>query len=86
MAVVVDTTIPSSALKKKHQACNYHKVRKSIAAGFIKFAHISSIDNIADVLTKPLSCAVFEKLTSEYLFRKPKTVTEQTSDKGQTKK
>ena len=35
MAVVLNTTIPSSALKKKHQACNYHKVRESIAAGFI---------------------------------------------------
>src|SRR5687768_15351959 len=27
MAVVLNTTIPSSALKKKHQVCNYHKVR-----------------------------------------------------------
>ena len=36
MAVVLNTTIPSSSLKKKHQACNYHKVRESIAAGFVK--------------------------------------------------
>ena len=32
MAVVLNITVPSSALKKKHQACNYHKVRESIAA------------------------------------------------------
>ena len=51
MAVVLNTTILSSALKKKHQACNYHKVRKSIAAGYINVAHISSTENIADVLT-----------------------------------
>ena len=37
MAVVLNTTIISSSLKKKHQACNYHKVRESIAAGFIKY-------------------------------------------------
>ena len=59
MAVVLNTTIPSSALKKKHQACNYHKVRESIAAGFIRFAHIRSEENLADILTKPLACALF---------------------------
>ena len=37
MAVVLNTTIPSSALKKKHQAYNYHKVRESIAAGLIRY-------------------------------------------------
>ncbi|HEY9298276.1 MAG TPA: Ty1/Copia family ribonuclease HI, partial [Phormidium sp.] len=75
MAVVLNTTIPSSSLKKKHQACNYHKVRESIAAGFIKYGHIRSEDNVADLLTKPLGRASFEKLTSKYLFRRPKTVT-----------
>jgi len=32
MAVILSTTVPSSALKKKHLACNYHKVRENIAA------------------------------------------------------
>src|SRR5687767_8150348 len=27
MAVILNTTIPSSAIKKKHQACNYHRIR-----------------------------------------------------------
>jgi hypothetical protein len=71
MAVVLNTTIPSSALKKKHQACNYHKVRESIAAGFIRFAHIRSEENLADILTKPLARALFQGLTSECLFRRP---------------
>ena len=75
MAVVLNTTIPSSSLKKKHQACNYHKIRESIAAGFIKYKHIRSEENMADLLTKPLEKAEFEKLTSKYLFRRPKTVT-----------
>ena len=54
MAVVLNTTIPSSTLKKKHHACNYHKVRESIAGGFIRYGHIKSEDNMADILTKPL--------------------------------
>src|SRR5687768_1044169 len=72
MAVVLNTTIPSSTLKKKHQACNYHKVRESIAAGFIEYAHIRSEDNMADLLTKPLGRTLFEQISSEYLFRKSK--------------
>ena len=65
---------PSSALKKKHQACNYHKVRESIAAGFIKYGHIRSEENVADLLTKPLPRTVFERLCSHYIFRRPKSV------------
>ena len=84
MAVILNTTIPSSALKKKHLACNYHKVRESIAGGFINFAHIKSESNMADLLTKPLPRVIFERLTSEYLFRWPKTVTETLLDDGQT--
>ena len=77
MAVVLNTTIPSSALKKKHQACNYHKVRESIAGGFIKFAHIRSEENLVDLLTKPLSHVLYEKLTNHCLFRKAKTTSNQ---------
>ena len=47
MAVVLSTAIPLSVLKKKHQACNYHKVRESIAARFIKYRHIKSKENLA---------------------------------------
>src|SRR5688572_24645856 len=69
MAVVWNTTIPSSALKKKHQTCNYHKVRESIAAGFIRYGHIRSEENVADLLTKPSSKAVFLRLCSKCIFR-----------------
>ena len=69
MAVALNNTIPSSALKKKHQACNYHKVRESIAAGFIRYGHIKSEENVADLLTKPLSKAAFLRLCSKYIFR-----------------
>ena len=72
MSVVLNTTIPSSSLKKKHQACNYHKVRESIAAGFIDFAHVTSENNMADILTKPLTKPLFGKIAYECLFRKSK--------------
>lgn len=85
MAVVLNTTIPSSALKKKHQACNYHKVRESIAAGFIKYGHIKSEDNLADLLTKPLGRIAFERLTSKYLFRRPQTVLQETQLRDDTR-
>ena len=75
MAVVLNTTIPSSTLKKKHLACNYHKIRETIAAGIIDFGHIDSGDNLADIATKPLNKTAFENVTSMYLFRKPKTIT-----------
>ena len=74
MSVVLNTTLPSSNLKKKHLACNYHKVRESIAGGFIIFGHVDSKDNVADICTKPLDTATFDKLRKEYLFRKPKTL------------
>src|SRR5687767_15647101 len=89
MAVVLNTTIPSSALKKKHHACNYHKVRESIAAGFIRYGHIRSEKNVADLLTKPLSKAVFLRLCSKYIFRQAESTqgsASQGSDNKQSKK
>jgi len=71
MSVVVNTTLPSSALKKKHQACNYHCIREAIAGRIITFGHIDTNDNVADVCTKPLNGPQFHKLCEEYLFRKP---------------
>ncbi len=81
MAAVLNTTIPSSALKKKHQACNYHKVRESIAAGFIRYGHIRSEEIVDDLLTKSLGCKLFEYLAEKYLFRRAKTVKEKTTEK-----
>ena len=70
MAVLLNTTIPSSALKRKHQACIHHKVRESIAAGFIRYGYVRSEENVADLLTKPLVRSVFERLCFKYLFTK----------------
>jgi hypothetical protein len=76
MSVVMNTTLPSSVLKKKHNAIAYHRVREAIAAKVINFAHIRSEDNIADILTKPLPNQSFYKLSRKWLFRQPKYLEE----------
>ena len=53
-SVVINTTVPSSVLKKKHCALSYHKVRETIACNVLRFSHIDSNQNYSDVLTKPL--------------------------------
>ena len=53
-SVVINSTLPSSTLKKKHNATAYHKVCEAVAAGIVRIAHISSKMNHSDILTKPL--------------------------------
>ena len=69
LAVVTNTTLPSSSLKKKHNAIAYHKVREAVAAGIVKVAYIPSEWNLADILTKPLSPQDFYRLLYNVLFR-----------------
>lgn len=72
MSVVLNTTIPSSSLKKKHLACSYHRIREAIAGGFVVFGYIPSEANLADVGTKPLGTFAFHRLIDPYLFRYPR--------------
>ena len=74
MSVILNTTVPSSVLKKKHCAINYHRVREAIAGKILRFAKIPSSENLADVLTKPLGRQQFHCLIRKYLFRVPKTL------------
>jgi len=71
MSVVLNTTVPSSVLKKKHLGIGYHRVREAIAAGVIRFCHIPSEENVADILTKPLANAAFHTILKPILFRAP---------------
>jgi hypothetical protein len=75
MAVVINTTLPSSALKKKHQACNYHRVHEAIAAGYIIFGYIPTASNLAYICTKPLGTMLFHSLISQYMFQRLLTTT-----------
>ena len=70
-SVVINTTIPSSVLKKKHCTIAYHQTREAVAARAIRFCHIESEINVADVLTKPLPNPVFHSLIRPFLFRLP---------------
>ena len=70
-SVVLNCTMPSSVLKKKHNACAYHRVREAIAGKILKFTHIPSEMNYADILTKPLPGPQFRELTRPLLFRVP---------------
>jgi hypothetical protein len=54
-SVVLNTSMPSSALKKKHNAVAYHRIREAIAGNILRFVHIPSNKNLADILTKPLT-------------------------------
>ena len=82
MSVVLNTTVPSSVLKKKHNSIAYHRVRECIAAKIVKFFHIDSIVNVADVLTKPLGNLAFHRLVYRWLFRTSPNV-EQERQKGE---
>jgi len=70
-SVVLNCTMPSSVLKKKASACSYHRVREAIACGILKFTHIPSDMNYADILTKPLAGKQFRELVRPLLFRVP---------------
>ncbi len=71
MSVVLNTTLPSSVLKKKMLALCYHRVREAAAARIIVYKHIRSEHNLADILTKTLGGQAFHRLVEQILFRKP---------------
>ncbi len=82
MSVVINTTLPSSSLKKKHLACNCHRIREAIAGHFVIFGHIDSDENVADLCTKPLNIKSFQHLTAKYLFRQPDTLKKAKTPEG----
>ena len=71
LSVVLNTTVPSSALKKQHNAIAYHRVWEGIAGGIICFSCVSSEENLADIMTKPLLSTKFYPLVKELLFQSP---------------
>jgi hypothetical protein len=42
LSVVLNTIVPSSVLKKKHNAIAYYRARQAIAARIMRFAYIKS--------------------------------------------
>ena len=77
--VVVNTTLPSSKIKKKHPSCSIMCVREAVAAVFVWFGHIQSELNIADIATTPLGPHPFHRVTHPDIFRHLATLTKITS-------
>ena len=53
-AVVLNTSVPESTLKKKHHSVNYNYVREAIAAGIVLIFKVDTRSNLADLFTKLL--------------------------------
>ena len=50
-----------SCHRSRHVDRRYFKVRELAFEGVLRVEHVSTKDNVADVLTKPLDLATFEK-------------------------
>jgi hypothetical protein len=74
MSMDLNTSIPSSVLKKKHNAITYHHVREAIAAKVMRFAYVKSDENVSDILTKHLNNERFHYLVKKWLFRVPEII------------
>lgn len=51
--------------KMKHLALDFHFVRDNVQSGALRVSHVSTRDQLADALTKPLSRARFHELMSK---------------------
>ena len=60
-SVVLNTMLPSSTLRTKHNAIAYHRVREAVAAQIVRIRHIDGKENIADILTKATDGPTFRK-------------------------
>jgi hypothetical protein len=67
LGVVQSSTMFTSALKKKHNAISYHRVREAVATGIIDYTHIDTALNLADIFTKPLDSVSVGKLRDSFL-------------------
>ena len=68
LSVIQSSTIPSSSLKKRHNALCYHRVREAQACGVIRFCHIPGKDNPADICTKHMSSREWFPLMKPLIF------------------
>jgi hypothetical protein len=65
--VVINSTIPTLTLKKKHNSIAYHRVREAVAAGVLRIAKVHSSENLADLLTKCLPATTLKQLIQKIL-------------------
>ncbi len=66
-SVLANTTAPSSTLKKKSNAVAYHFVCEGCARDEWRTTYINTIDNVADLLTKPIALPKWSKFVGMLL-------------------
>ena len=66
-SVLVNSSVPTSVLKKKSCSIAYHFVREGVAADEWRATYISTHDNVADLLTKALRGAKRMKFIRMFL-------------------
>jgi hypothetical protein len=69
-SVCCNMQLPSSTLKKKHQAVAWHRCREAVAMGIVLVAYVASMWNLADLGTKPLNGQDFFRLLMEVYLGK----------------
>lgn len=84
-SVITSSTIPHSALNKRHVALSYHRVREAIAAKILVFTHVEGKQNPADVLSKFCNGTDLYNHTRPLLFWKGDTAAYGTTQKNTTK-
>ena len=67
-SVVNSTMIPHSKLHKRHNALSCHRTREAVAAGFLRFEHVRSENNPADITSKHWSHASIWQQLRPILF------------------
>lgn len=55
--------------RSKHIAIDYHFIREKVATKQLLLRHVSSMDQVADVFTKPLSVSRFQYLKDKLVVR-----------------
>ena len=80
-SVITSSTIPHSTLNKCWNALSDHKVREAVAGNIVRFEHIPTGDNPADILTKSLPWHKARVHVKPLPFWKGETATSEGSDK-----
>ena len=65
---VMNTSLPSSSLKKRHNVISYHFVREAVAASILRLVYLPTNLNISDILTKAIAPTKLRDLIWPILF------------------
>ena len=57
--------------RMKHVALDYHFIRHQVQSGTLRVVHISTKDQLADVMTKPLSWLLFTNFSTRLEWQNP---------------